>query len=148
MTVKFIPALHKKLPNKTGLVLFHQSNAPAHWALLTQQFHQNNNNFEVFSHYPCTPDLATSDFWLFPIMRDTLNLLSFPNLAAVASAIFQRAKHTPKEEFSEAMESWLRCCEKCFRLQGFHRKVTVMTTFWVMYFNRKNLDLNLEKLRT
>lgn len=99
------------------MVLFHQDNAPAHRALLTQQFLQNNN-FEVVSHAPYSPDLAPSDFWLLPTMKDTLRGRSFSNRAAVASAIFQWAKHTTKEEFSAAMESWHRRCEKCVWLHG------------------------------
>jgi hypothetical protein len=71
------------------------------------------NNLEVVSHAPYSPDLALSDFWLFPTMKDT-----FTSRAAIASAIFQRSKQTPTEAFAAAMESWRRRCEKCVRLQG------------------------------
>lgn len=98
-------------------MLFHQDNAPAHWAYATQQF-LCENNLEVVSHAPYSPDLAPSDFWLFPTMEDTLRGRTFTSHAAIASAIFQWSKHTPKEAFAAAMESWRRRCEKCVRLQG------------------------------
>ncbi|GFX16914.1 kynurenine 3-monooxygenase [Trichonephila clavipes] len=51
---------------------------------------------------PYSPDLTPSDFWLSPIMKDTLHGCSFPNRAVTVSAIFPWAKHTgiSKEEFS------------------------------------------------
>lgn len=99
LRTKFLPALHEKWPNKTGRVLFHQDNAPAHRALLTQQFLQNNN-FEVVSHAPYSPDFTSSDFWLFPIIKHTLRGRSFSNRAAVASAIF-RGQNIPLKKRSQ-----------------------------------------------
>ena len=119
LRTKFLPALQQKRPEKTrnGRVLFHQDNAPAHRANVTQQF-LRDNNIEVVPHAPYSPDLAPSDFWLFPTMKDPLRGRRFPSRAAIASAIFQWSKHTPKEDFAAAMESWRRRCEKCVRLQG------------------------------
>lgn len=114
---KFLPALQQKRPGKAARVLFHQDNAPAHRANVTQRF-LCENNFEVISHAPYSPDLAPSDFWLFPTMKDTLRGRRFTSRAAIASAIFQWSKQTPKEAFAAAMESWRRRCEKCVRLQG------------------------------
>ena len=74
------------------------------------------NNFEVIPHAPYSPDLAPRDFWLFPTMKDTLRGRTFTSRAAIASAIFQCSKQTPKEAFAAAMESWRRRCEKCVRL--------------------------------
>ncbi|PNF14554.1 hypothetical protein B7P43_G14959 [Cryptotermes secundus] len=74
------------LTQKAARVLFHQDNAPAHWAYATQQF-LRENNLEVVSHAPYSPDLAPSDFWLFPTMKDTLRGRTFTSHAAIASAI-------------------------------------------------------------
>jgi histone-lysine N-methyltransferase SETMAR len=68
---KLLPALREKRPEKAAHVLFHQDNAPAHRAYATQQF-LPENNLEVVFHAPYSPDLAPSDFWLFPTMKDTL----------------------------------------------------------------------------
>ncbi|XP_068085434.1 histone-lysine N-methyltransferase SETMAR-like [Anabrus simplex] len=43
---KFLPALQQKRPGKAARVLFHQDNAPAHRANVTQTF-LRENNFEV-----------------------------------------------------------------------------------------------------
>ncbi|PNF23124.1 hypothetical protein B7P43_G06680 [Cryptotermes secundus] len=64
------------------------------------------NNLEVVSHAPYSPDLAPSDFWLFPKMKDTLRGRTFTSPTAIASAIFQWSKQTPTEAFAAAMESW------------------------------------------
>ena len=80
----------------------------------------NNNNFEVVSHAPYSPDLAPSDFWLFPTLKDTLHGRTFSSLSALETAIFQWSERTPKEAFAAAMQSWLEHCEKCVRLQGYY----------------------------
>jgi hypothetical protein len=59
-----------------------------------------------------------SDFWLFPTMKDILRGRTFTSRAAIASAIFQWSKQTPREAFAAAMESWRRRFKKCVRLQG------------------------------
>ncbi|PNF36600.1 hypothetical protein B7P43_G13839 [Cryptotermes secundus] len=93
------------------------SSAPAHRAYATQQF-LPENNLEAVPHAPYSPDLAPSDFRLFPTMKDTLRGRTFTSRAAIASAIFQWSKQTPTEAFAAAMGSWRRRCEKCVRLQG------------------------------
>ena len=113
---KFLPALREKRPKKAAAVLFHQDNA--HRAAHVHQFFDNNNNFEVVPHAPYSPDLAPSDFWLFPTMKDTLRGCTFSSRSALATAIFQWSERTPKEAFAAAMQLWHERCEKCVRLQG------------------------------
>lgn len=126
LRTKFLPVLYKKQTSKAWQMHFHQDNTPAHRALVTQQFLQNNI-FEVVSHAPYSPDLAPSNTWLFSTMKDTLHAHSFPNQATIATAIFQWAKHTPKEEFSAAME--LTLWKTCSTSWWLCREVTVVTTF-------------------
>ncbi|PSN48634.1 Mariner Mos1 transposase [Blattella germanica] len=109
---KFLPALREKAAH----VFFHQDNVPAHRANATQQFLRDN--FEVIPHAPYSPDLAPSDFWLFPTLKDILRVRTFTSRAAIASAIFQWPNKTPRKAFAAAMQSWCRHCEKCVRLQG------------------------------
>ncbi|PNF22853.1 hypothetical protein B7P43_G16600 [Cryptotermes secundus] len=101
---KLHPALREKRPEKAARVLFHQDNAPAHRAYAMQQF-LREHNLEVVSHAPYSPDLAPSDFWLFPTMKDTLRGRTFTSCAAIASVIFQWSKQTPTETFAATMES-------------------------------------------
>jgi len=56
--------------------LLHHDNAPAHAALLTRRF-LTDNNMTVMPHPPYSPDLAPSDFFLFPILKMKLKGRSF-----------------------------------------------------------------------
>ena len=48
--------------------LLHHDNVPAHAALLTRWF-LTDNNMTVVPHPPYSPDLAPSDFFLFPKLK-------------------------------------------------------------------------------
>ena len=86
-------------------MLFHHDDAPPHRAARAPDA-------------PCSRDLAPSDFWLFPILKDTLRGRTLSSLSALATAIFRWSQRTPKEAFAAAMQSWRQGCEKCVRLQG------------------------------
>jgi len=117
LRTKFLPALREKWSKKAAAVLFHHDNAPPHRATRVHQFFEDNN-FEVAPHAPYSPDLAPSDFWLFPTLKDTLRGRTFSSCSALATAILQWSQRTPKEAFAAAMQSWHQRCEKCVRLQG------------------------------
>jgi histone-lysine N-methyltransferase SETMAR len=95
--------LREKRPSKPAAVLFHQDNAPPHRAARVHQFF-DDNNIKVVPHIPYSPDLAPSDFWLFPTMKDTLRGRTFSSRSALATAIFQWSERTPKEAFAAAMQ--------------------------------------------
>jgi histone-lysine N-methyltransferase SETMAR len=97
-------------------VLFHHDNAPPHRAARVHQFF--DDNFEVVPHAPYSPDLAPSDFWMFPTLKDTLRGRTFSSRSALATAIFQWSQRNPKEASAAAIQSWRQRCEKCVRLQG------------------------------
>jgi len=88
LRTKFLPALRKKRPKKVAAVFFHHDNAPPHPAARVHQFF-DDNNFEVVPHAPYSPDLAPSDFCLFPTLKDTLRGRTFTSRSALATAIFQ-----------------------------------------------------------
>jgi len=98
-------------------VLFHHENAPPHRAARVHQFF-HDNNFEVVPHAPYSPELAPSDFWLFPTLKYTLRGRTFSSRSALATAIFQWSQQTPTDAFAAAMQSWRQRCETCLRLQG------------------------------
>jgi histone-lysine N-methyltransferase SETMAR len=109
LRTKFLPALREKRPKNVAAVFFHQDNAPPHRA---------GGSCSPVPHAPYSPDLAPSDFWLFPTLKDTLRGRTFSSRSALATVIFQWSQHTPKEAFAAAMQSWRQRCEKCVRLQG------------------------------
>jgi histone-lysine N-methyltransferase SETMAR len=53
------PGLEKKK------IIFHQDNAPAHKSILAMG-KLRDLHYELLEHPPCSPDLAPSDFSLFP----------------------------------------------------------------------------------
>ena len=117
LQTKFLPALREKRPEKVAAVFLPHDNTPPHRAARVHQFF-DDNNFEVVPHAPYSPDLAPSDFRLFPTLKDTLRGRIFSSRSALATAIFQWSQRTPKEVFAAAMQSWRQRCEKCVRLQG------------------------------
>jgi len=97
--------LREKRPKKAAAVFFHHDNAPPHWAARVHQFF-DDNNFKVVPHAPYSPNLAISNFWLFPALKDTLHGCTFSSHSALATVIFQWSQRTPKEAFAVAMQSW------------------------------------------
>ncbi|GBM98740.1 hypothetical protein AVEN_108069-1 [Araneus ventricosus] len=55
----------------TSVIVLIQDKACSHSAVVTQQ-HLDQLKWEVFDHSACSPDLATSDFHLFPEMKNRL----------------------------------------------------------------------------
>src|SRR5436189_5963504 len=71
MNVRDIQKL--QLPTKTSpkKILFHQDNAPSHTsAVAMAKIHELR--FELLDHAPYSPDLAPSDFFLFPQLKFAL----------------------------------------------------------------------------
>jgi len=62
--------------------LLHHDNAPAHAALLTRRF-LTDNNMAVVPHPPYSPDLAPSDFLLFPKLKTKLKEQRFQMLEEI-----------------------------------------------------------------
>ena len=65
-------AIKSKRPGKlTKGVLLHQDNAPAHKSLVAM-FAVHDCGFELIDHLPYSPDLAPSDYFLFPNLKNIL----------------------------------------------------------------------------
>ena len=67
------------------LVLFLRDNAPAHRALATQK-KLAYLGFQCLDHPPYSPDLAPSDYHLFPGMKKQLKGLHFSSHAEIIVA--------------------------------------------------------------
>ena len=57
----------------TKWVLILHDNAPAHWALSTRK-KLAYLGFQCLDHPPQSPDLAASDYHLFPVLKNNLNV--------------------------------------------------------------------------
>ena len=82
----------------TKLVLFLHGKAPIHRALATQK-KLAYLGFQCFDHPPYSPDLAPSDYRLFPGLKKRLNDGHFPSNAEVIAAAETRLDGQRSEFF-------------------------------------------------
>lgn len=95
-------------------VLFHQDNAPAHKSLIVMA-KLYELHYELLSHPPYSPDLAPSDFFLFPNLKRWLCGRKFGSNSEVIDetnayfAGFQQSYYT--EGIKKLESRWTRCIE-------------------------------------
>ena len=63
--------------------------------------------FTVVPHPPYSPDLAPSDFWLFPNLKQTLKGQHFLSDAEVEAAVRKWISSKPETFFINGMEKWI-----------------------------------------
>ena len=97
--------------------LLHHDNAPAHAALLTRRF-LTDNNMTVVPHPPYSPDLAPSDFFLFPKLKMKLKGRRFQTVEEI-QAESQAVLNTLREnDFQECFKNWQRRWDRCQASEG------------------------------
>ncbi len=67
--------------DRTHQLYLHQDNAPAHNALMTQA-RLMETGIDLLPHPAYSPDMAPSDYFLFPRLKRELRGRCFPNLTA------------------------------------------------------------------
>ena len=98
-------------------VLLHQDNAPSHTcAVATAAIAQAG--FELVKHPPYSPDLAPSDYRLFPKLKEHLRGKRFPSNNDVICAVNQWFAEAEQSFFREALEMLEYRWEKCINLNG------------------------------
>ena len=97
--------------------LLHHDNAPAQDALLTRRF-LTNKNMTVVPHPPYSPDLAPSDFFLFPKLKMKLKGQRFQTLEEI-EAESQAVLNTLREnDFQECFKNWQHRWDRCQASEG------------------------------
>ena len=89
--------MEKRRGKVTKGVLFLHDNAPAHQALATQK-KLAYLGFQYLDHPPCSPDLAPSDYHLFPGLKKT-EVRHFSSGAEVIAAAKTWLDGQPSEFF-------------------------------------------------
>ena len=107
------PALFIKRPDrKPEQTLFLQDNASAHTAATTQVA-LRDLGWTVLPHPAYSPDLAPSDYYLFPKVKEHLKGQHFNNRAAIASSMYQWFLNKSEEWFTTGImklpERWAKC---------------------------------------
>ena len=98
-------------------VLFHQDNAPAHTSAISMaKIHELH--YKLIPHPPYSPDLAPSDFFLFPNMKNWLAGKKFLSNDAVIDAVNDYFGSLDKLFFTEGMKKLETRWAKCIELKG------------------------------
>ncbi|CAK1592430.1 unnamed protein product [Parnassius mnemosyne] len=98
-------------------VLFHQDNAPAHKAAVAMAAIQETG-FELLEHPPYSPDLAPSDFYLFPRLKERLRGKKFEDDIEVMAAVEAFWEGQDKEFFLKGILGLEKRWTKCIDLLG------------------------------
>ncbi|KAL6257504.1 hypothetical protein P5V15_011074 [Pogonomyrmex californicus] len=108
----------KKRPHlKKKKVLFHQDNAPAHTsAVAMTKIHELH--FELVDHPPYSPDLAPSDFFLFPRLKVSLGGQRFSSNEEVIAYVNAYFAEQDANYYLEGLKRLEYRWEKCIDLKG------------------------------
>jgi hypothetical protein len=60
----------------------------------------------VITQLPYSPDLAPSDFWLFPTLKMGLKGMRFATVEDIKSNATAKLREIPKENFRQRFEQW------------------------------------------
>jgi len=74
------------LQKKEKKIVFHQDNAPTYKSVLAMG-KLRDLHYELLEHPPCSPDLASSDFCLFPKLKLFLACQRFSSNQEVIAAV-------------------------------------------------------------
>lgn len=100
-------------------ILLHHDNATPHTAAKTLNF-LYESGVQLVTHPTYSPDLAPSDFLLFPKIKKSMCAKRFPD-ANAAVAEFQRMfEDLPKMEFIAWFEKWFQRMNTCIMAKGEH----------------------------
>ena len=105
------PALQKKK------ILFHQDNAPAHTAQKTIT-KITELKYELLQHPPYSPDLAPSDFWLFPHLKKFLRGKHFSSNEEVIAVVEEYFAGLAESHFHDGINKLEDRWTKCIDLMG------------------------------
>ncbi|XP_063362897.1 histone-lysine N-methyltransferase SETMAR-like [Cydia amplana] len=97
-------------------ILFHQDNAPPHKAGVAMAAIRDSG-FELLEHPPYSPDLAPSDFYLFPRLKEDLRGNKFLNDGEVKAAVEAFLGGQEKDFFFKGIRGLEKRWSKCVDLE-------------------------------
>jgi len=72
----------------------------------------------IVPHPPYSPDLALSDFFLFPTMKKTLKGKRFANVEEVKTASQEALNNIKLQQFQRCFTQWEKRLNKCIASSG------------------------------
>ena len=113
--------ISKKRPGKLRRrILFHYDNAPAHTSKLCRNVLNalQEVHWEILRYPPYSPDLAPSDFFLFPKLKEAIKGTRHDSKDAAKKAAVEWLSAQSLDYFREGLGRWQHHMEKCFHLEG------------------------------
>jgi histone-lysine N-methyltransferase SETMAR len=105
------PGLQKKK------IIFHQDNAPAHKSVLVMG-KLRDLHYELLEHPPYSPDLAPSDFYLFPKLKIFLAGQRFSSNQEAIAAVEGYFADLTKNHYRDGIMALQHRWNKCISLKG------------------------------
>ena len=97
--------------------ILHHDNAPAHTTLSVREF-LATKQVTLLEHPAYSPDLAPSDFFLFPMLKEILKGRHFDDIHDIRSNTKTALKTIPQKHFQNCFEGWTRRWHGCIASQG------------------------------
>ena len=107
----------KRLYSAKKKVLFHQDNAPVHTSIIAMA-KINDLKIKSLPHTPHSPDLASSDYFLFQNLKKWLGDQIFANNEEVESAVNGYFEEIDGSDHKQGIEDIEYCWKKCIELKG------------------------------
>lgn len=99
-----------------GVLLLHD-NAPVHSARVAKAA-AHESGFEIMNHPPYSPDLAPSDYFLFPNLKKDLRGVRFSDDEALKAAVQEHFNTNEKKFFYEGLKKLIDRSNKCIKIEG------------------------------
>jgi len=109
-------ALQRPKTRERGILL-HHDNAPAHRAMVTQQF-LKSTQLTLLPHPAYSPDLAPADFFLFPRIKKNLKGKRFGCRKELEDALKAELETVSQAELRDCFATWFHRMKKCVDLAG------------------------------
>jgi len=97
--------------------MLHHDNAPAYASLLIRSYLAKYQTFLV-PHPPYAPDLAPTDFFLFPKLKTTLRGCRFQTIEGIQENAIRKLRAITESAFQEAIQQWKKHWEQCIASRG------------------------------
>jgi histone-lysine N-methyltransferase SETMAR len=111
-----VKKLHKKRPSSTeNHVKLHHDNASPHINNIVFSYFQEEK-IKLMAHPPYSPNLASSDFWLFNYLKSKLS--SYPDAATLAKSLSKELNSIPIQEYQKTFKKWIERMKLCVKHRG------------------------------
>ena len=92
-------------------------NAPSYNTTIVKQF-LTQGKATVIDRPPYSPDLAPTDYFLFPKVKSNLKGRLFDSISDIQKAVTSTLNTTAKDDFYKGIQKLYDCTDLCVQLQG------------------------------